>query len=59
VFGVSVPVWEVMRYQKKIMTVTAIHCRTVNRNVVNPLCMNNEATFQSISHEANELPHDV
>jgi hypothetical protein len=24
------------------MTVTAIHCRTVNRNTVNPLCINNE-----------------
>jgi hypothetical protein len=35
-------VGEVMKYQKKIMTLTAIHSRTVNRNFVNPLCSNNE-----------------
>jgi len=37
-----------MRYQKKIMTVTAVHCRTVNRNFVNPLCINNEVPHSRV-----------
>jgi len=41
-------VWEVMRYQKKIMTVTAVHCGTVNGNFVNPLCINNEVPHSRV-----------